>query len=160
MMPWSIFSRRSTKRYRYDAFISYSREDAASVDWLAKVLRRTWVPWRLPPRLFIDRTQLAAGGLGEVLERALADSRFLIVCCSDHTAARPHWINLEVDSFAHSRVPDVGHGSKAILACRVGTHGTGLPPAAGRGRRTFFAGRANWPGPAAARCLILPWESH
>ena len=128
-MLWDVFRTSAAKRYRYDAFISYSHENAASIDFLARVLRRTWVPGRLPPRLFIDRTQLAAGGLGELLERALADSRFLIVCCSDYTSARPHWINLEIDSFAHSRLPDSGHGSAAILACRVGTPASTLPPA-------------------------------
>jgi hypothetical protein len=128
-MRWSIFRRSGHTRYRYHAFLSYSREDAATVDWLARVLRRTWVPGRLPPRLFIDRTQIAAGGLTEVLERALADSRFLIVCCSETTSARPHWINLEIDAFAHSRIPDSGHGSKKILACRVGATASTLPPA-------------------------------
>jgi hypothetical protein len=128
-MRESIFRSRAGKRYRYDAFISYSHENAATIDWLARVLRRTWVPGRLPPRLFIDRAQIGAGGLGEVLERALTDSRFLIVCCSEHTSARPRWINLEIDAFAHSRIPEAGHGSRAILACRVGAPASTLPPA-------------------------------
>ena len=117
------------RRYRYDAFVSYSHDDRATVDWLTRVLRRTWVPGRLPPRLFVDRDQMKAGGLTEELKRALADSRFLIVCTSPSVAARPRWIDLEIDEFAHAHAENGSHACRAVLACRVGP-APADPPAA------------------------------
>jgi hypothetical protein len=122
-------------RYRYQAFVSYSHDDQATVDWLAALLRRTWVPGRLPPRLFIDRHQMTAGDLTVELKRALADSRYLIVCVSPSVQARPRWIDLEVDEFARAHAAGGGHASPAILACRVGAAATKLPAALTRVER-------------------------
>lgn len=98
--------------YRYWAFISYSHHDRRWARWLHRRLEGYRVPRRLlgkasgdglmPRRLypiFRDRDELpSSADLGGVVQRALRDSRYLIVICSRH-AATSRWVNEEVEAF-------------------------------------------------------------
>ncbi|MFY9984869.1 MAG: TIR domain-containing protein [Chthoniobacterales bacterium] len=98
--------------YRYWAFISYSHADKRLGDWLHRALETYRVPKRLvgkngifgpvPRRLypiFRDREELSASSsLGANIQRALQQSRSLIVICSPR-AAGSRWVNEEVKYF-------------------------------------------------------------
>ncbi|WP_028081530.1 TIR domain-containing protein [Solimonas soli] len=98
--------------FRYWAFISYSHHDRGWARWLHKQLETYRVPRRLvgaphgsgarPRRLypvFRDRDELpSSADLGGVVQRALQESRYLIVLCSRHAAAS-RWVNEEVETF-------------------------------------------------------------
>lgn len=97
---------------RYWAFISYSHYDRQWARWLHRKLETYRVPRRLvgaagadgarPRRLnpiFRDRDELpSSADLGGIVNRALRDSRYLIVICSRHSAAS-RWVNQEVETF-------------------------------------------------------------
>jgi tetratricopeptide (TPR) repeat protein len=103
---------------RYFAFLSYSHKDQDLAEWLHSQLEQFRVPRALagqlsehgviPKRLtpiFRDQHELAAADdLGEEIEEALANSRFLIVLCSPD-AARSRWTNAEIVTFKRTR-PD------------------------------------------------------
>jgi hypothetical protein len=88
---------------RYFAFLSYSHKDEDLAEWLHSQLEQFRVPRALagqlsehgviPKRLtpiFRDQHELAAADdLGEEIEEALANSRFLIVLCSQRGRAGP-----------------------------------------------------------------------
>ena len=98
----------------YRAFISYSHHDAADAIWLTRKLES----WRVPRYfqasqtekrgaiakmtlgpIFRDRDELpAAHSLGEPIRQALANSDWLIVLCSPHSA-QSKWVNEEVAEF-------------------------------------------------------------
>jgi WD40 repeat protein len=97
----------------YHAFISYSHRDTGWGEWLHKGLERYKVPKPLvgrstergdpvPARIypvFRDREELpTAVDLGEIIARALAQSRYLIVICSP-ASARSKWVNQEILEF-------------------------------------------------------------
>ncbi|MGD9981897.1 MAG: TIR domain-containing protein [Hyphomonadaceae bacterium] len=95
---------------RYRAFLSYSRQDDRSANWLHRALDTYRspkgmsegaagpIPARLHP-IFRDRTDMSGGGdLTEKIHQALADSEALIVLCSPAAAASP-WVNREVEQF-------------------------------------------------------------
>jgi WD40 repeat protein len=98
--------------FKYWAFISYSHTDEKWADWLHKALETYRVPPHLvgretkhgevPKRLFPvfrDRDELpGSANLGEHLESALRESRYLIVICSPRAAASK-WVNQEVRIF-------------------------------------------------------------
>ncbi len=98
--------------YKYWAFISYSHQDEAWAGWLHKRLERYRVPrrlvgrsgsrWPLPKRVFPvfrDREELpGSADLGEKINAALADSRYMIVLCSPN-AAHSRWVNEEIIQF-------------------------------------------------------------
>jgi eukaryotic-like serine/threonine-protein kinase len=98
--------------YRYWAFISYSHADKAWGDWLHRALETYRVPKHLvgkdgafgpvPRRLypvFRDREELSvASSLGAKIQRALQQSRSLVVVCSPRSAAS-HWVNEEIKYF-------------------------------------------------------------
>ena len=97
---------------RYWAFLSYSHADRR----IAERLHRALENYRIPPRLvgrhgpqgeipgrlspiFRDRDELTASGrIGEAVEAALAQSRALIVLCSQASALSP-WVDAEVVAF-------------------------------------------------------------
>jgi TIR domain len=107
---------------RFDAFISYAHEDAATAVWLAKMLAGYWVPGRRRRRrIFLDKNNLAAGVLDEELKRNLRDSRVLVVCASRH-ARDSEWVDQEVAEFIAAR------GAANVLACRVGDPGDDAVP--------------------------------
>ena len=97
---------------RYWAFISYSHADKRWGDWLHRALETYRVPKHLvgkteafgpvPRRLypiFRDREELSASSsLGTNIERALQQSRSLIVICSPDSATSL-WVNEEIKSF-------------------------------------------------------------
>lgn len=97
---------------KYWAFISYSHKDTAVADWLHKKLetyrvprslvgtpsREGAVPARLIP-IFRDRDELPTSSeLGDNLQRALQQSRYLVVICSP-PAAQSRWVEEEVRAF-------------------------------------------------------------
>ena len=98
--------------YRYWAFISYSHADKGWGDWLHRALETYRVPKHLigrtgafgpvPRRLypiFRDREELSASSsLGINIERALLQSRSLIVICSPRSSGS-HWVNEEIKYF-------------------------------------------------------------
>lgn len=98
---------------KYHAFISYSHRDRKWGDWLHRALETYRVPQALiqrsseggralPERIFPvfrDREELpTATNLGEVIQRALEESRFLIVICSPNSACS-QWVNEEIRKF-------------------------------------------------------------
>jgi hypothetical protein len=98
--------------YKYWAFISYSHADETWGRWLHRALERYRVPRRLigrPSRhgplprrvfpIFRDRDELpTASSLGDKIQQALRESRFLIVVCSPKSAVS-RWVNGEVAAF-------------------------------------------------------------
>jgi eukaryotic-like serine/threonine-protein kinase len=98
--------------YRYWAFISYSHADKAWGDWLHRALETYRVPKHLvgkdgafgpvPRRLypiFRDREELSASSsLGTNIQRALQQSRSMIVICSPNSASSL-WVNEEIKYF-------------------------------------------------------------
>lgn len=116
--PLRALQRKRRRETRYFAFLSYSHKDEQLADWLHRQLEQFRVPSFLvgqmtehgsvPRRLtpiFRDARELAAAtDLGDEIENALSNSRFLIVLCSPQ-AAQSHWTNAEIDLFKRSR-PD------------------------------------------------------
>ena len=106
----------------YRAFISYSHADAATANWLHRVLEAYRVPAKLvgldtplgpvPRRLlpiFKDREELAASGdLSDGLRNSLAAAQSLIVIASP-AAARSRWVNEEVRTYKQM------HGEAQVL---------------------------------------------
>jgi eukaryotic-like serine/threonine-protein kinase len=98
--------------YRYWAFISYSHADKGWGDWLHRALETYRIPKHLvgrtgafgpvPRRLypvFRDREELSASSsLGINIERALQQSRSLIVIRSPRSSSS-HWVNEEIKYF-------------------------------------------------------------
>jgi hypothetical protein len=98
--------------YKYWAFISYSHQDEKWAAWLHKGLET----YRVPPRLvggeerafpvpkkifpvFRDREELpTSADLGQQINQALRQSRYLIVICSPHSATSL-WVNEEIKHF-------------------------------------------------------------
>jgi len=100
-------------KYKFWAFISYSNQDRRRARWLRKKLEGYRIPKDLirsrgkagepiPKTLkpiFRDRDELpGSADLGQVIKRALSDSRSLIVICSPH-AASSRWVNSEILEF-------------------------------------------------------------
>ena len=90
------------------AFLSYSHHDAAVAEWLQRKLEQFNLSRQyvnpvdedchfLRP-IFRDRTDLSSGVLSEVIDRNLAESKFLIVLCSPHSAESV-WVSKEVQYF-------------------------------------------------------------
>ena len=94
--------------FTYDAFLSYSRSDAAVADGVQKGLHRIGRrPGRLHAlRVFRDKTDLAASpSLWGKISEALDRSRYLIVVLSPQ-AAVSEWVNKEVAYWLDHRGPD------------------------------------------------------
>jgi tetratricopeptide (TPR) repeat protein len=83
----------------YDAFISYSHaKDKPVASALQSVIQKLGKPWyrRRALRLFRDDTSLSATPhLWPTIEKALSESRFLLVLASPEAAAS-QWVNKEV----------------------------------------------------------------
>lgn len=99
--------------FRYWAFISYSSKDKSWAKWLHTKIESYGIPTQLidhrmptgdpAPRrlkpLFRDRDELAASAdLGEAIQKALRESRYLIVICSKNSAISK-WVNQEIEMF-------------------------------------------------------------
>ncbi len=95
---------------KFFAFISYSSKDADWAKWVHHELEHYSLPASvieeeklkpLPKDLrpvFRDDDELSAGKLMPQIEKALSNSRSLIVICSPHAKAS-HWVNLEIEYF-------------------------------------------------------------
>lgn len=118
--------------YRIFAFISYSHRDLAVAKWLQRKLEG----FRLPVKInndvdarcrylrpvFRDQSDLNSGILSEELQRHLLESKYLIIICSEHSAASD-WVSAEARAFVESGrldkiipliVPD-GHTPENLL---------------------------------------------
>ena len=101
----------------YFAFISYKREDEKWAKWLQHKLEhyklpsnlngRTDLPKEIRP-IFRDQSELAAGVLADEINKALINSKYLIVICSPR-AAQSVWVGKEVQTFI-----DLGRTDKII----------------------------------------------
>ena len=97
--------------YKYRVFISYAHRDGEWAHWLHRALEHYRAP-RTPfrsgrqahriGRCFRDEEELRSGELGPQIERALAQSRSLIVVCSPNAAASK-WVADEVRQFKGRR---------------------------------------------------------
>ena len=92
----------------YFAFISYQRGDEKWADWLRNKLEHYRLPFglrkansSLPKRIrpvFRDKLELSGGLLSEEIQKALQQSKYLIVICSP-ASAKSQWVNKEVQIF-------------------------------------------------------------
>lgn len=115
-LPWFQglrLGRGGDNNSAYDAFLSYSHSDRKLAEWLHRILCRAWVPGKRRRRIFRDEQSLSAGPLTAAIRRALADSRYLIVCCSE-AATRSSWVDQEIEEFLRTHEPS------DVLACQVG----------------------------------------
>ena len=114
-MPGTVQSaadHEAAPEYKYWAFISYSHQDEKWAAWLHKGLET----YRVPPRVvggeerafpvprkifpvFRDREELpTSADLGQQINLALRQSRYLIVICSPRSASSL-WVNEEIKHF-------------------------------------------------------------
>lgn len=95
----------------YKGFISYNYRDKEFAQWLHRKLENYRIPKGLftpdgnadsPPKvkpIFRDREEMAAGyDLSSEIKAKLADSEYLIVVCSPHSA-NSRWVNEEIMEF-------------------------------------------------------------
>lgn len=154
---------------RYWAFISYSSRDARYATRLHGLIESYGIPtplWHsslrngleLPRQVrpvFRDRDELpAAADLGAEIEVALADSRHLIVLCSQASAQSP-WVNREIRRFRELR-PD---GNVIAVRLRPPSPGESpesvIPPAVHEGSAdTIDGGRDSAPTRDTALSII------
>ena len=114
-------ARSEAPKWRYRAFLSYSRVDDRAAKWLHKSLENYILPKGLAERnsylsnsknwfvpIFRDRTDLSSGGdLVEKLREALDQSQYLILLCSP-ASAQSEIVNAEVEHFvANGRLDSV-----------------------------------------------------
>ena len=109
---------------KYYAFISYKREDEKWAKWLQHKLEhyklpsnlngRTDLPKEIRP-IFRDQSELAGGVLADEIDKALTNSKYLIVICSPR-AAQSQWVGKEVQTFI-----DLGRTDKIIPVIIGGT---------------------------------------
>ena len=100
-------------QFRYQAFISYSHQDAAIANWLFDELERfrlpagvsapeVEAPLRRLGKFFKDEEELgASANLSEAIQSALNDARALIVICSP-ASAKSQWVAREIDYFRNA----------------------------------------------------------
>lgn len=89
--------------FHYKAFLSYSHRDAKWGAWLHRAIEN----YRVPPQIratgaagdvslkpvFRDREELSTSAdLTSAIREALAESEYLVVICSPHSAQSP-WVN-------------------------------------------------------------------
>ena len=95
--------------YSYEAFISYRQVEPDKT--IAERLHRALETYKVPrslikegmprrlKRIFRDKEELAASSnLGENIQKALKQSRFLIVVCSRKTP-ESEWVTKEIETF-------------------------------------------------------------
>ncbi len=97
--PEGYWIRKGIRVSPYDAFVSYSHaKDKPIASALQAAVQKLGKPWyrRRALRVFRDDTSLSATpGLWPSIERALEQSRYLILLASREAAASP-WVNKEV----------------------------------------------------------------
>ncbi|MBR4838080.1 MAG: TIR domain-containing protein [Bacteroidales bacterium] len=113
---------------QYYSFISYKRDDQKWAEWLQEKLEHYKLPTNLNGRsdlpkeirpVFRDKSELAAGVLADEIQKALDNSKYLIVICSPHSA-KSEWVNKEVQAFVES-----GRTDKIIPFIIEGTPNSG-----------------------------------
>ena len=118
--------------HKYKAFISYSHADESWARWLHKALETYRIPKRLVQKyklpsnrlipIFRDRDELASSGnLSDVIQDAMANSEYLIVICSRHSA-QSRWVNEEIRKFKM-----LGHSDK-VLCLLIDEPESSFPP--------------------------------
>lgn len=98
----------------YRAFISYSRHDGRIAAAFAARLARVGSPWYRvrAMRVFLDKNSLStAPNLEKKLDDSLADSEWLVLLASPHSAASP-WVGEELEWWLEHR-----DTAKLIIAC-------------------------------------------
>ncbi|MFO7610880.1 MAG: toll/interleukin-1 receptor domain-containing protein [Clostridia bacterium] len=125
--------RMDQSSYVYDAFISYrhTNPDILIAERLHRLLETYKTPHHLVqqgirsglPRVFRDREELpTSSDLNSDIDRALQQSRFLIVICSPRTP-ESKWVKSEIARFKEL------HGNDRILAILIeGEPGQSFPP--------------------------------
>jgi formylglycine-generating enzyme required for sulfatase activity len=125
----------SPETYRYAGFISYRHvePDRRWAVWLHRALERYRVPrsarreLRLPAcvgRAFRDEDEVSASSdLNAEIEKALKESRFLIVVCSPR-APESKWVNREIERFR-----EMGRGDRILALLVEGEPKEAFPPA-------------------------------
>lgn len=100
--------------YKYVAFISYKSSDAEWANWFHHQLEHYHLPVdiesctdedikKLRP-IFLDEAELSGGNLESAIQKALNESKYLIVLCSPDSA-KSEWVNYEVQAFIdHGRI--------------------------------------------------------
>jgi len=94
--------------YHNFAFISYSHRDMAVAKWLQRNLEQFKLPTEIHNEIdaksrylrpvFRDQSDLNAGILGDELRKNLAESKYLILVCSKHSA-QSQWVSDEARAF-------------------------------------------------------------
>src|SRR5690242_7794726 len=84
---------------KFDAFLTYNRGDRRVVRRIQRFLES----YRRPNQsrhlsVYLDHTDMRGGSLPDNLRQALAESRALVVCWSDHAAASS-WVKQEIAEF-------------------------------------------------------------
>ena len=106
----------------YDAFISYSHaKDKPIAAALQSVVQKLGKPWyrRRALRVFRDDTSLSATPhLWPTIERALGESRFLILLASPEAAAS-HWVGKEIACWLETKSTD----TLLFAVAHLGQHG-------------------------------------
>ncbi|GEM_PF-2070376 len=92
----------------YLAFISYQRDDEKFAEWLQHQLEHYRIPINVleakpdlnnyQRKIFLDKTELSGGILGEEIDRALMESHYLIILCSP-SSAKSIWVDKEIRRF-------------------------------------------------------------
>lgn len=109
----------------YNAFISYSRADAAFATELREALGKYRIPRSLGGgrlRVFRDQSDLVGTEYHRAIETALGRSRKLIVLCSPPARAS-HWVADEIRRFAATRA-----GSNIVALLLEGVPNNEIPP--------------------------------
>ncbi len=97
---------RKEEKHNY-AFISYSHQDAKMAKWLQKKLESFKLPTEIHNEfedskylrpVIRDKTDFDSGILSEKIVEHLAQSKYLIVICSPHSA-QSDWVSREVQTF-------------------------------------------------------------
>lgn len=95
-------------QYAYDAFLSYSRADAAVAKPFGQAIERFGTPWyrARDRRVFLDTATLAGNGsLRAAIEEALGNSRALVLLISANSR-QSRWVDVEVAWWLRHRGPD------------------------------------------------------
>ncbi|MCH5234097.1 MAG: toll/interleukin-1 receptor domain-containing protein [Muribaculaceae bacterium] len=105
------------KEFKFIAFISYNHEDIKWAKWLQKKLESYKIPTELKKEnstlpkkispIFRDQSDLSGGTLKEEIEKALSESKFLIVICSPRASKSP-WVSKEAQYF-------IDHGREKFI---------------------------------------------
>lgn len=91
-----------TEKVQHDAFISYAHEDQRTALALQRFLESYPAPAsdrkRGRLRVYLDKTDIRSGELGDELRSALRSAAALLVCCSK-ACARSAWVDREITAF-------------------------------------------------------------